>query len=86
LASNNKKRRTKDDAEEPDLRPRVPAYKYSKRGRGILHEAIILGYERCFVAWHKHSDTDSVYITPEIEEATRVIVPPNAEEYPYTPI
>jgi hypothetical protein len=83
----SKKRRTKDDAKPEIPKKEVPAYKYSKRGQGILHEAIILQGEPQFVAWYGDNgpNTESIHIVPNIEEATRIIRPPNAEEYPYTP-
>jgi hypothetical protein len=75
------------DAEPVINKKEVPAYKYSKRGQGILHEAIILGGERVFVSWYSDNgpNTESIHIDPNIEEATRILRPPNAEEYPYTP-
>jgi hypothetical protein len=83
----SKKRRTWDDAESVIVKKEVSAYKYSKRGQGILHEAIILVGEPCFVSWYGDNgpNTESIHIDPNIEEATRIIRPPNAEEYPYTP-
>jgi hypothetical protein len=85
--TSNMKRRTKDYAKSETNKKEVPAYKYSKRGQRILHEAIILSGERQFVAWYGENgpNSESIHIVPNIEEATRIIRPPNAEEYPYTP-
>ncbi len=85
MTSNNKKRRTKKDDGEPIIKKDVVAYKYSKRGQGILHEAITLSGEPCFVAWYGDKGKEGISIEPNIEEATRIIRPPSAEEYPYTP-
>ena len=75
---------------EPDVIPKkkVPTYKYSAKGTSTLHEAIILQGQPCFVTWYPDYGIghDSRYeIIPVIEEATRIIRPPNSEEYPYMP-
>lgn len=81
--TSKKKQRTKDDAESEVDKKEVTAYKYSKKGLGSLYEAIILQGEPRFVTWFQHNGTKA--IKENIEETTRVIRPPNAEEYPYTP-
>ncbi len=61
----------------------VPTYKYSENGRGTLYEAIILQGQPYFVTWFDNKE--SIKIVPIIEESTRILRPPNIEEYPYTP-
>lgn len=59
------------------------AYKYSQRGKGELHEAIILAGKPVFL---KYDLEDSQFkIVEKIREGNRVIRPPYPEEYPYEP-
>lgn len=64
------------------------AYKYSQKGQGCLHEAIILLGRPCFITWNLDyglAKNENKKIVPLIEESTRIIRPPSLEEYPYTP-
>lgn len=85
--SNGRKKQHIRDVAKPETRKEVSAYKYSKRGQGSLFEAIILKGEPRFVTWYPDYgiNNKSIDIKPFIEETTRVICPPSAEEYPYTP-
>jgi hypothetical protein len=56
-------------------------YKYSAKGKGLLHEAILLSGSPVFV---KYENGEITYIEG-IEEPGRIIRPPFAEEYPYEP-
>jgi hypothetical protein len=58
-----------------------PVYKYSKKGKGNLHEAVMLGGIPVFLEY----ENDEIVVIEKIEEATRILVPPNREEYPYEP-
>ena len=61
----------------------MSAYKYSAKGTSSLYEAIIVQGEPHFITW---SESKNKFTSkPQIEEATRIIRPPSAEEYPYTP-
>jgi hypothetical protein len=61
----------------------IPTYKYSKRGKIPLHEAIILEGKPYYIY---HGTNSKSFITVEvIEEETRVLRPPHMEEYAYTP-
>ena len=49
---------------------------------------MILQGQPCFVTWYPDygiGHDSSHKIIPVIEEATRIIRPPNSEEYPYMP-
>jgi hypothetical protein len=83
MPSKKKTQRTKDDAEEIIIKKPVPAYKYSAKGTSSLYEAIILSGQPCFVTWSQYHNAKKMKEC--IEEATRIIRPPNSEEYPYTP-
>ena len=79
----SKKNGKENDEEEKIIKKVVSAYKYSAKGSSNLYEAIILGGQPCFVTWDDYANT--VKIKESIEETTRIIRPPSAEEYPYTP-
>jgi hypothetical protein len=71
----------KEVAEERVKKRRYPAYKYSKKGKGILHEAVILAGQPVFLRY----ENDEIKAVPFIEESSQIIRPPNSEEYPYEP-
>jgi hypothetical protein len=81
------KKNSKENDIEPIIKKEVIAYKYSRKGQGNLQEAIILCGEPRFVTWYPDYGTnnENIKIVPVIEESTRIIRPPNPEEYPYTP-
>ena len=86
MTSNNKKRkRTKVDANEEErvIKKEAVAYKYSAKGTSSLYEAIIVQGSPCFVTFNLVKNEPR--FIPNIEETTRIIRPPSAEEYPYTP-
>jgi hypothetical protein len=60
--------------------PILPTFKYS---RPFLHEAIILGDTPSFIAYSAKSD--KIMTFANIEEPSRILRPPNREEYPYSP-
>jgi hypothetical protein len=57
------------------------AYKYSGRGKGSLHEAIILARQSAFLKY----ENGKIEVVDKIEETSRIIRSPIAEEYPYEP-
>jgi hypothetical protein len=69
----------KGKADQKQL-PVFPTYKYSKP---ILHEAAIVNGLPFFLKYDPESDT--LLTVEKIEESSRVLRPPNREEYPYTP-
>jgi hypothetical protein len=79
----SKKNSKKHNDTEPIIKKEVLAYKYSKKGQDSLYEAIIVCGSPCFITWDPDSDK-GVKIVPVVEESTRIIRPPNPEEYPYT--
>ncbi len=86
-SSTTKYKKMKTEKWPKDSKKEVPAYKYSKKGTGTLYEAIILDGQPYFVTWYPDYGTnnENIKIIPFIEESTRIIKPPNQEEYPYTP-
>jgi hypothetical protein len=67
--------------EKEKKKPRFDAFKYSRNGRGPLFEAIVLSGSPVFITYQNGK------IEPygEIEEEVRLIEPPHAQSYPYTP-
>lgn len=63
-------------------KPQHPVFKYSRRFRGLLHEAILLGDEPFFLTY----SNGHLELVKNIEEANRILRPPCIEEYPYEPI
>ena len=62
----------------------ILVYKYSAKGKKPLHEAILLSGEPFFIAY----EPDKKYIgcIRNVEEAKRILRPPDESEYPYEPI
>lgn len=81
------KKTDKDEDPEPVKKKEVVAYKYSAKGTSSLYEAIIFQGQSCFVTWYPDYGTnnESIKIVPTVEESSRIVRPPNPEEYPYTP-
>jgi hypothetical protein len=71
----------KEAIEQRLKKRRYIAYKYSNKGKGILHEAVLVAGQPVFVKY----ENDEIKAAPSIEEASRIIKPPNPEEYPYEP-
>ena len=84
-SSSGKKKKNKDTSADGDLKPISkrphPVYKYSKKGKADLHDAVILAGLPVFLKY----ENGEIKIVEKIEETARVIVPPNQEEYPYEP-
>jgi hypothetical protein len=76
----NKQENTqKETAEEKVEKRRYSAYKYSNKGKDILHEAVIVAGLPAFLNYKN----DEIKAVSSIEEPSRIIKPPNQEEYPY---
>jgi hypothetical protein len=71
---------TKQDEDQKDI---YPVHKYSANRRGTLHEAVILSGLPRFIIYDK--ENDELLSVEKIEEPTRILRPPNLEEYPYEP-
>jgi hypothetical protein len=62
---------------------RYATYKYSAKGADVLHEAILAAGQAAFIIYDK--DQHKIKAVQYMEEATRMLKPPNSEEYPYEP-
>ena len=81
---NGKKKKQKsedEEAENENPKKEFTTFKYSNRGKGDLHEAVILSG---FPVFAKYAE-GKMEIVESIEENSRVIKPPETEEYQYEP-
>jgi hypothetical protein len=69
--------------QQKQQKPKRPysTYKYSNKGKGDLHEAVILSGLPVFLKY----ENGEIKTIQQIEESSRIIKPPNIEEYPYEP-
>jgi hypothetical protein len=70
------------ETEEEHKKP-YPTFKYSNNGKGVLHEAVIVAGLPFFVKYDKVNN--KLEKVEKIEEPSRVLRPPNPEEYPNIP-
>ncbi|HET6726646.1 MAG TPA: hypothetical protein VFH19_01310 [Nitrososphaeraceae archaeon] len=59
----------------------IPISKYSFNGKGDLHEAVIMSSKPFFIAF----TNGKIKLVEQVEENTRILRPPEKEEYPYKP-
>jgi hypothetical protein len=59
----------------------IPISKYSFNGKGELHEAVIMSGKPYFITFIN----GRIELFEQIEENTRILRPPEKEEYPYNP-
>ena len=72
-----------DDKDKP--KREFVTYKYSQMGKGSLHEAVIVNGLPFFIRYNNNDVTNTFELIEKIEENSRILRPPNIEEYPYTP-
>jgi len=77
----------KDTKKEEKPKKEVKIWKYSQRGRIDLHEAVIIGDKPYFIkyVYSETSKKKRVHFVEKIEETSRILLPPEREEYQYTP-
>jgi hypothetical protein len=78
------KKKKKNNNEEKQLQFKPTSkiyttYKYSNKGKGSLHEAVLLAGLPVFLKY----ENGQIKSVPQIEESSRIIKPPDPEEYPY---
>jgi hypothetical protein len=61
----------------------VIVFKYSKMGRGLLHEAVLVNGLPRFLKYDHIPQTFE--LVEKIEESSRILIPPNEENYPSSP-
>jgi hypothetical protein len=77
-----KKKNERNQDENNEFKPnKHTAYKYSNNGKGPLHEAVILAGLPVFLKYQN----EKIISIEKIEESSRIIKPPYAEEYPGEP-
>lgn len=76
------KKQPKTSQEQKD-KPEFSVFKYSRRFKGQLHEAILLKDKPVFI---RLRGNEGIQVLDKIIEDNRILVPPCIEEYPYEPI
>ncbi len=79
--NNNNDEPKKSNGSDSSKKQECTTYKYSNKGKGLLHEAVILAGLPVFLTYKN----DKIVSLERIEESTRIIKPPNEQEYPYEP-
>lgn len=78
---------TKEDQEKEtkreNLKREFVTYKYSQMGKGELHEAALVNNLPSFIKYN--NTTEKIELVEKVEENSRILRPPEREEYPYTP-
>ena len=74
------KNKNKDKDREEKSLPAFPTYKYSKPG---LYESVIVGGHPFFIKYD--AESAEIMVVENIKENSRILRPPNHEEYPYRP-
>jgi hypothetical protein len=69
------------EKEKPNTKRIVRISKYSFNGKGDLHEAVIMNGKPFFITF----TNGKIELVEQIEENTRILRPPEKEEYPYKP-
>ncbi|MGH9982060.1 MAG: hypothetical protein ACRD6U_10965 [Nitrososphaeraceae archaeon] len=72
-----------DDDDDNKSKKEVVVFKYSQMGKGPLHEAIIVDGLPFFLNYHHITNTFE--LVEKIEESSRILIPPNEENYPSSP-
>jgi hypothetical protein len=78
-----KKKKNNNEEEQSQYKSKskrsYPTYKYSNKGKGPLHEAVLLAGLPIYLTY----ENSQIKEIPQIEESSRILVPPDPEEYPY---
>jgi hypothetical protein len=82
-AKSDKSDQQKQEKQKP--KPKFTAYKYSKKGKLSLHEAVILAGRPVFLTIIDGKGNNDIQSYDIIEEDIRIIEPPHVENYPYEP-
>ncbi|HEX2408368.1 MAG TPA: hypothetical protein VHJ38_14280, partial [Nitrososphaeraceae archaeon] len=72
-----------NNLEEEKTEREFVVYKYSQMGKGPLHETVIVDGLPFFIKYNHNLNTFE--LVKKIKENSRILRPPNIEEYPYTP-
>jgi hypothetical protein len=68
--------------EDSKQKPEFVTFKYSQMGKGDLHEAVLVNGLPFFTKYN--CDSRQLELVEKIEENSRILRPPEREEYPYT--
>jgi hypothetical protein len=82
-ANNNEDDYNSSSDEDSKGRQEFLTFKYSQMGKGDLHEAILVNGLPFFTKYNY--DSRQLELINKIKENSRILRPPEREEYPYTP-
>jgi hypothetical protein len=80
---NGKGTREKEKEDKNTKKKEIPVFKYSQLGRSQLHEAVIVNGLPFFLKYDHI--TQEPELVENIEENSRILIPPNEENYPSSP-
>ena len=80
---NGKGIREEEKEDKKTKKKEIIVFKYSQLGRGPLHEAVIVNGLPFFLKYDH--DTQTFELVENIEENSRILIPPNEENYPSSP-
>ncbi len=83
-STDNRKQKPNDKPqgnEKSKLKPQYTIFKYCCHGKEYLKEAILLSGRPTFLRY----ENSQFKTSDEIDESSRILKPPNWEEYPYEP-
>ena len=78
-------KKNQNEKQEIDKKPKKEfvIYKHSQMGKGELNEAALISDQPSFIKYNRKSK--EFELEEKIEENSRLLRPPEREEYPYTP-
>ena len=70
-----------------DIKPEEVVHKYSNKTKGQLRESVIIVGVPYFIKYYYDENKGKYFVQIEykVEEATKILIPPQKEEYPYEP-
>jgi hypothetical protein len=80
---NGKKGTTEEESKDKKTKKEITVFKYSQMGRGPLHEAVIVNGLPFFLKYDHITKTFE--LVEKIEENSRILIPPQEENYPSSP-
>ncbi len=84
IIKKNIKGHKKENNESKKEKKEIVTFKYSQMGKGELYEAVLSGGSLPFFTKYNYGKNE-FELVKNIEENSRILRPPEREEYPYTP-
>jgi len=78
---NKKGKKADKQDDKAKIKREYTTYKYSNKGRSLLHESAIVAGQPVFLVY----ENNEIKVVQNVEESRRIIKPPDFEEYAYQP-